>query len=262
MNPAKRILGLYESVLLSPEIGENGHAVTFLQMWGRVLGVSQTPDHTHEDEVSVGLIAVREELDLVKVRLAESNCPIDLYSPHIDRIRGISSPTLLHQEWPGHKRGLPAETLLAIKWSAWMLPDEEDSIPSGELEELSAELDAVEAALAACALSARMQMFVAGQIKLIRAALKIYPVLGKRPVDEALERCVGAITKEQRAISNELANGEPSAISTFSRFAGALGKVADVADKVDKIRRGFDSAAGMIKTVSDAISNFPQLPSP
>lgn len=153
MNPAQRILDLYQSALKLPEKNENGHALNFLQMWGRVLGVSENPDHTHEDEVSAALIAVREELELTKTRLAESGCPTDLYSPHIDRIRGISSPTLLHQEWSGHKRGLPPETLLALKWSAWMLPSEEDLIPAGELETLSVELDAVEASLAASGLS-------------------------------------------------------------------------------------------------------------
>lgn len=107
-----------------------------------------------------------------------------------------------------------------------------------------------------------MKAFVVGQIKLIRAALKLYPVLGKRPVDEALERCVGAMTKEQHTLSTELETAEPAAAGSFARFAGALSKVADAADKVDRIRKGFDSASGMVRTVADAISNLPQLPTP
>lgn len=191
MNPASRILAIYDKAMGFPE----APGVTLLKLWGSVFGIAGEANHTHEDTVTAALMALRGEVDLASVRLAEIGCPERLYAGYLNKVRNLASATLLSQEWSSHRRGLHSDIRLSLEWAAWSLPKEEDQLPADDLAALIAELNAIEQSLPNIELSSHLRGFISRQIDLIRSALRHYNINGIAPVEDALEQAVGAFTE-------------------------------------------------------------------
>jgi hypothetical protein len=233
MNPASRILALYDRALNF----QPGNGAPFLRLWGNVLGISDNADHTHEDEVVAGLTALRAEIELLRTRLLERGCPPQLFESQLKRIKGIASSTLLSQDCKGVRTENKNDVRLALEWAAWVLPDEEDEVPAGELEGLTAELAALEDLISQLDVAPPTKEFLLRQLRLIRVALRFYGVNGIAPVEKALEQSLGAL-KRSGAVVEDIEVSSEETKGAWRRVAGAITRVADIADKVDKIKRG------------------------
>lgn len=253
MNPASRILSVYDKAMAY----NVGNGVPFLQLWGSVLGIAENADHTHEDAVTVSLMAIRDEIGLAKLRLAEAGCPAGLYAQYFEQVRGIASSTLLHQDWKGHKPGLQSDVRLALAWAAWVLPDDEDRISAEEVGSLMIELDALAASLEQADLPSLTRTFVVRQIDLIRSALRLYAIQGIAPIEKAWEQSLGSSAMAAGAgVAQEIEAASPEGKVLLQRFAGVFNKVAQVAGGVDKIHKGAEALGSMGSTVYNAITSL------
>lgn len=244
MNPASRILAVYDKALsFNP-----GNGAPFLRLWGSVLGVSETADHTHEDEVVAGITALRAEIDLLRTRLVERGCPLHLFDSQLSRIKGIASTTLLGQDCKGARAEQKNDVRLALEWAAWVLPDEEDEVPAGDIEGLTAELAALEETVGRLEVAPQTKEFLLRQLALIRVALRFYGINGIAPIEKALEQSLGSL-KRSGAVVEDIEVSSDEAKSAWRRVASVITRTADIADKVDKIRKG----AAAVKSIGCAV---------
>lgn len=251
MNSASRILAIYEQAMSHSD--SNG--VQFLQLWIHVFQLSENS----EDEATAALVAFRSEIDLARTKLLDHGVPEELFRDCFSRIKGITSATLLNVEWAGHKRGLPPDVLIALKWAAWTLPKEEDELSLEELVSLIAELDALQDAIAASSLSPYVMDFVLRQLGLIRIALRQYRIGGITPVEAALEATYGAVRRSSTALSKQVEDARPEDKTLLTRFKTVLSKTAETADKVDKVRKGGESLATIGHVVGEAFDSIVKL---
>lgn len=255
MNPASRILAIYDKAMGFPE----APGVTILKLWGSVFGIADEANHTHEDEITAALMALRGEVDLACARLAEIGCPERLYVGYFNRVRNLASATLLPQDWSSHRRGLQSDIRLSLEWASWSLPKEEEQLPADDLAALIAELDAIEQSLPNIELSSHLRGFISRQIDLIRSALRHYNISGIAQVEDALEQAVGAFTRSKAVIVADADKSGAEGNDVLKRFTGAIGRIADTADKVDKIRKGGESAVGIGRAVAAALDGVVKL---
>lgn len=252
MNPASRILVLYDKALNF----QPGTGAPFLRLWGSALGISENADHTHEDEVAAGLTALRAEIELLRARLLDRGCPPQLFDSQTNRIKAIASTTLLGQDCKGVRTEHKNEVRLVLEWAAWTLPDDEDEMPSEEMSSLLAELDGIAVSLDQAGLPPRTRDFIARQIDLIRAALRLYGIRGIAPVKEALERSLGAVAVAGAGVAKEQGAISPEGRTLLQKFAGVIDKVAKVADNADKIRKGAEVAGSLGAAVHSALTKY------
>lgn len=252
MNPASRILTVYDKAMAY----NVGNGVQFLQLWGSVFGIAEKAEPSDEDAITACLMAFRDEISLAKTRLAEVGCPSGLYARYLDQVRGIASSTLLHQDWKGHRPSLNNDVRLALEWASWALPDEEDELPSEEVSDMLAELEALALALEQSGIPPLTRDFVARQIELIRSALRLYGIRGIAPVEKALEQSLGySAMADSAAIAQEVEAASPEGKALLKRFGNAFGKVVHAADSADKLRKGAE-ALGSLGTVMNALTKF------
>lgn len=248
MNSAYRILSLYDKAmkLQSP----NGFQL--IQLWGIVFDVKDEPDRSHEDAISMLLIALRDEVEITRTKLLGLKCPPELFEGYLGRIKNIASPSLLQQDWQSHKNGLTNDIRLALAWAAWSLPDEEHEIEADELIELLAEIESLHEAIEQSELSPHLKEFSIRQLRLIRSSLQVYQVAGITPVEKALEQSVGAFTMNRGAIAKEVNENNRNILG---RITNIVTKAAGIADKVDKLNKGAHVAIEFGRTVGDLIGN-------
>lgn len=251
MNSASRILAIYEQVMTHSD--SNG--VQFLQLWIHVFKLSEN----NEDEATAALIVFRGEVELAKTKLIEHEVPEELFRDSFARIKGITSATLLNQEWASHKRGLPPDVLLGLKWAAWALPKEEDELSTEELASLIADLESLQESITTSNLSAYVKDFVLRQIDLIRTALRQYRIGGIAPVEAALEATYGAVRRSSTALSRQVEDASPEDKTLLTRFQTVLTKTAETADKVDKVRKGGEALASIGHVVGEAFDGLVKL---
>lgn len=248
MNSASRILAIYEQVMTHSD----GNGVQFLQLWIQVFQLGEN----NEDEATAALMAFRSEIELARTKLIDNEVPEELFRDCFARIKNITSTTLLNQEWAPHKRGLPPDVLLGLKWAAWALPKEEDELRPEELASLISELDALQESIATSSLSAYVKDFVLRQIGLIRTALRQYRIGGIAPVEAALEATYGAVRRSSTVLSKQVENATPEDKTLLTQFKTVLSKTAETADKVDKVRKGGEALASIGHVVGEAFDGI------
>lgn len=244
MNPASRVLALYDKALNF----QPGSGAPYLRLWGSVLGVSENADHSHEDEVIAGLAALRGEIGLARTRLLEKGCPPQLFDRYFNIVKGLASPTLLNQDCKGFRAESKNDVRLALEWAAWVLPDEEDEVPSEDMASLAADLADLEASINQLDLAPQTRDFMLRQVGLIRAALRLYGINGIAPVEDALEQSIGVL-KRSASATKDLEGANPEVKGVWRRLAGTISKVADLAEKVDKVHKG----AQAVKSIGYAV---------
>lgn len=200
-----------------------------------------------EDAITASLLVLRDEIELIKARLADKGCPSELYESYLRRVRNLASPTISGQPWKSHKAGLPSDVRLALAWAAWFLPSEEDELTPDKWSSLMSELDAVEQSVDASGLSPYVREFILRQINLIRTALRHYGIAGIAPVESALEQTYGALTKNRSILEAEAASAGPEGKTLLKKFTGAIHATAKAAETVDKLQRGGVAIAGITK---------------
>ncbi|MDP3511620.1 MAG: hypothetical protein Q8S20_02630, partial [Sulfuritalea sp.] len=84
-------------------------------------------------------------------------------------------------------------------------------------------------------------------------------ISGIAPVNDALERAVGAFTTSKSVVVADADTSGGEGKTVLKRFTGVIGRIADTADKVDKIRKGGDAAIGIGRAVGTAFESVVKL---
>lgn len=250
MNTAGRILSIYDK-LTGPSRQQEQSMVW---VWAEVFGLSQDSPHL-EDDVVTCLQAMRSEIDLLQVKLRMLGAPDDLTQPGLPRLRNATSAVFLNAQWKGIREETSRpENRVALLWANWTLRDEdEDDLPADEFAALLAELDSLEQSLHATDMTSYMRGFIQRQIDSVRAALRLYPIRGAKPIEEAARQVVGTCHFEAPLLDKELEKASEPAKGVFAKAGLFIEKTAKVADNLDKIRKAGEGAYALAAAVAPAV---------
>lgn len=247
MNPAARLLATHNALkLISDEKLSMG------KVWAQVFKLD---DKHHENDVYVCLLALRSQIDLARARLTAIGVPEQLLRYGFQRLNETASPTQLPHGWNSLRAKLVApECGAEFAWAAWALRDEdEEEMPAEEMQALNAELAELEGSLAGAEISAYLREFITHQIDAIRAALRVYPIRGAKPLQDALKQVAGSYTIEKGRLEKEQASAPAEAKGLLAKTVGIVEKTAKVCDNLDKIKKFGEGAWGIAQSVSAVV---------
>lgn len=232
MNPSQRLLTIYEILIAQQHDQQMAHT------WAEVFGLDKNNPNL-EDDVTACVIALRQQIDFVRMRLSEHDVPLELTSPGFDRFKNVASPGQLHSSWNSHRGNLlPPENRLAFMWASYVLRDDDEAdIPAEEAIALRAEIESLEKSLQETEMSPYLRGFIRQQVNTIRSALRLYSVQGVRPLQDALHKVAGAYTVERSRIETEHATAPEAAKGVFAKTSGVIKKAAEICDNLDKIKK-------------------------
>lgn len=255
MNSASRLLAIYDQLL---KVG-GGNDVAMIKRWAEVFALPHEGPRA-EDDVATCLLAMRSEIDLARTTLLHRGVPEDLLHPGFARLRQYCSTTALNAGWNSYREEANRpETRLAWAWAAWVLQNEaEDDLPPEEFAALLQELNDVELALRSTEMTPYLRDFIQRQIDSIRAALKLYPIRGVKPIEEALRDIVGTCTFERATLTKEVEKSSEPTKGVMKRVGTFIEKAAKIADNLDKVRKAGEGMYSLATTVGPALLGWAQ----
>jgi hypothetical protein len=255
MNTAGRLLSTLDR-FLSHQLGNNA---PMLNVWAQVFELPND-DPQLEDAVVQCLQATRAEIDLLRARLQSMGAPDELMQPGLARLRSFASPAQIHTQWGGFREeAAKPENRLVFMWASWVLRDEdEEEMAEEQLSALKDELRALEASVKSTEMTPYLRSFIQRQIDAIKTALRLYPVRGVKPIEEAARVVVGSCNLEAQVLAKEFANASEPAKTVFTRAGQFIEKTAKVADNLDKIRKAGEGAYALASSVAPTVLSWGQ----
>lgn len=255
MNTAGRILSIYDK-LTEPNRPQEK---TMVWVWADVFDLPQDGPHL-EDDVVTCLQAMRAEMDLLRTKLHARGAPEILLHPTLPRLRNATSPIYLNSQWKAiREETTTPENRIVLLWADWALRDEdEDDLPADEFSALLSELESLEKNLNSTAMTAYMRGFIQRQIDSIRIALRLYPIRGTKPIEEAARQVVGTCQLEASVLGKEFEKASEPTKGVLSRVGSFIEKTAKVADNLDKIRKSGEGGYALVTSVAPALMNLGQ----
>lgn len=240
MNTAKRL-----SVILDALLSFNpSPSMSAASAWRKAFDIDEASP-TKDDEVVTAVQALKGELTSIEAVLESLGFESHLYRRQFDCIRTAAAPYSLGGTWSQMVSGVvTADVRLALSWAGAVLPDNEDELSADDLQELAKEFDQLSAAIKAANLPPAMQAYAAGQIKTLRAALKLYKVRGIAAIQESVERAFGAAQKAQRSMAAEAA-ASPEGRTFVERVNGGIARAMAMCDSVEKMHKGGSALLSM-----------------
>ena len=251
MNPAERILTIYD------KLNQQQFDAPMLKVWATVFDVPiEGPDL--EDDITACIVALRAEIQLARVLLAEHDIPARLHGPGLDRLHATSAPGYLNTNWHSLRGNvLPPDNRISIDWACWALQDEnEGTVSPDERKALSDEIASLEARLDSLTLTPYMRSFIGRQLNAIRLALRVYGIQGARPMHDALRRVVGDFKVEEGRLKAEQETGTPEAKSIWSSAAAIIEKTAKLADQGSKLKKGAEDIGALAGSAYEHIGTM------
>lgn len=248
MNPAERLLGIYDKLISQQK--DQSMKLT----WAVVFDLDENNPHL-EDQVTSCVVALRKQIDFTSERLAELGVPSDLTAPGFPRFKEVSSPGHLNASWNGLRGNIqPPECRQAFMWSSWILRNQvEKDISVEDLQKLLDEIAELEASMADTEMSPILRNFIQQQIASIKEALILSKTQGSRPIHEAVEKFAGAYTINKDKINAEVAKSTSKTKEVFTKFGGFLKRAAEAGDTFDKLKTLADTIGNGVDTVKPFI---------
>lgn len=250
MNAAGRVLETVDKAL-----GANyARDVAALKVWAKAFDLS-LEDERLEDAVVECLQAVRSEVDLIELQLKVQNVPEDCFRQLIVSLRNCSSPSRLHSQWSATSDDLAKPNIrLALRWADWALQNtSENRLIPEEVSSLVSELDALEKLANESGLSEYLREFVTRQLAVVRRALRLYPIQGRKPIEDAVRMVAGSCSLERTEIEAQLRDAPSTVKSAMSKFGSVIEKTAKVADNLSKIKKAGEGAFSLAQAMGPAV---------
>lgn len=249
MNTAGRLLHAYDRLVGTGR----GNDLPMLKVWAEVFDLPDGPGL--EDEVVGCLQALRSEMDLLQMRLQALGVVDDLTRPGFQRLRNITSPAYINSGWHGlREEASRPENRIPFAWANWVLRDEsEEDMVADDLASLKKELDDLEKSLGDTEMSPYMRGFIQRQLSAIRAALRLYPIRGVKPIEEAARQVVGTCNLEAPVLAKEFERAAAPAKGVFAKVGNFIEKTAKVADNLDKIRKAGEGAYALAASLGPVL---------
>ena len=167
-----------------------------------------------EDWTMEAAMAFRAEVDHIREVLDELGVPASATASVFKRLKDVASPTTFSHSWESQKKFIVApECGLVLEWAVWALRDHaEPEVAAEHFETIEEQLKGLEEALATTEMSPALRAFIQAQVDEIREAMRLYPVVGIRALDKAVEAATGAFAVQRRAIAEDINQKSPGCL--------------------------------------------------
>lgn len=213
---------------------------TSADVWADVFGVHETNPLEKERRVADYLSAVAVQVHAIESALAGSGVPDPLHKNPISRTRNAFSVGALNSKWDDHAgRQLDAETRMALRWIAYVLPKEDAGASLEEVAKILELLDELDAQLVTDSLPTGLHKLLVKHAAEMRQAAKLFPIQGVSGLRRAVRSVLADVHIDQDEIRAAVQQGDPKKMgAAMDKFNAAFKKTAEVTGDLDKISKG------------------------
>lgn len=251
MNTGTRLHRIYD--LLAAQVEEQ----SMVNTWADVFDLNKSLPHL-EDEVTNLVLALRAEIKLARNRLDAFGVPANLTSPAFETLTQVASPGQLHTGWRVHRESINDPICRKVfEWVQWALEEEDEGeMLVDDMQKLQSEFDTLESLLRETDMSSHLRNFIQEQLRTIRSALRMYGVQGMKPVQDALQKVVGAYSTQDKKLAQAFEAADPPAKNVFQRASQLFEQVASKCDSLSKIKKAGQDAIELGRVFSKILLTF------
>ena len=209
------------------------------------LGIADEVQGLDRQHMTADLVtAVITELRAMKASLIAMGIPSDLVSPYTSNAEQALAVGNFNNSWKTTiSNYLNADVLLALKWYAYVLPEDAITTTPEEVAELSDLLTELEQAASRPGIPESLVQFIQKQIASIRLAVQLCPVAGTRPIRDAARAMAFAIHLDDDEIRTNFQHCDPSVAADLgSKLKKTWDKAAQIAGDIDKFGKAGKAA--------------------
>lgn len=227
MNSAQRLYEILHDASREPDKTKTQ------DVWVKVLKLpEENTGHKRAAAVSTKLSALHQEVESLHAAMQETCVPQDVFEPPLRKVEAGISTTNLGAPWQNVKNNLSPEVLLSLRYNAEILGMQEQPIDDEEVEDLLAEVDALQEKLSDASLSPDVRALVERQVEAIRNALGDYRIRGASAIKDAVHKAAGEVIEHKESIAE---NRESEAVSQLGQIWRRLTQLADSLTKADRM---------------------------
>jgi hypothetical protein len=254
MNSARRLFEIFTSAR-----SQRAAHASYLT-WVQAFELQAERADQHEDIGMACIVAVREEIELLRAALRDKDCPEKLYVDSLNSLKSIAAPSQIAIPWNQIVDRIGVDHLMMLNWAGWLLGKEEVLLSNQERTKLLEEVEKMIVEIEAAGLPNFTKQLVRRHLETVRRALNAYKAQGIEPLMRALNETTGAMTTQKTHIATDVAKADGEAKGVIAKAMGVLSKVADFADKAQKVQKGIDSVAQIAHHVNTLWHQLPDLP--
>lgn len=188
-----------------------------------------------------------KELRSTEAALIGLDVPPHLYSYALDALKPMMEVHNLAQPWSNISAGGAENHLVALRWAAYVLPEEANQIDTEDLNELKQLLAEFESALKDAILPPGLHAYLSDQLNSMKDAIAAAAVSGAADIKAAVRKAVADVHFNGEALRAEASEVDSVAVKDVqSKFRSLFKKGAEVAGDIDKFGKG-------IKLVSEGV---------
>jgi hypothetical protein len=228
VNSASR---LHSILVRMDAIADSAPALT---LWRTLLEISDDDDARCASTVARRLDWILQELDAIRVAMAEraSQFPETLYQSTVTRARSACSVLLLTSTAQHVKQYVRPEDLKTMAFLTHVLPSDETRIEVSELLQLHDQVEVLAEQVRVSQLPDGLKAIVSHHLGLIRDALDQYPIRGAKALRQAMHAAVGELVEVKAAVHAH--HGAPE-LSALRRLWTRIHELSDIALHAQKI---------------------------
>jgi hypothetical protein len=230
-NSASRILSILK------QAHEHEDAKKAFQVWADVFDIHENNQNKKNMEITRCLSLMHDEIELIQEEMElasydEFQCRLLLNS-----VYNVLSVQSLMGQWNALKPQLTREVFLCLGYCRQILPDEEDTVDSQDVEEIYELISTLKSQLKDSSLPKFTQKMIQSHINGILKALHNYKILGASSLQSAMNSVVGELVVNEDVIMEAKDSEE------FSTLVKIVKKVNSVTDTVVKAEKVLSSGA-------------------
>jgi hypothetical protein len=170
---------------------------------------------------------MRDQLREVERRAADTKFRVTNYSQQLQSVAHALMPNRFYEQWQNSLGFLSNDTLLALNMLADAIGEDEQGLPPDKIEALLTEIAVLEKEVRGSDLDVHLKEFVFMHLDSIRLALRSYPVVGARALQQAFRRA--AWEWESNPLGREPTRQEKTVLQRVRRIAATVATFAAAA---------------------------------
>lgn len=241
MNRAARLLAIYDK-LLQHGLGTD---VPMSKVWAKVFDIPSDDRHL-EDLANSYTHSIRAELELLRLQFEEMGAPENLLYTGLTRFRNYCAPGIFNQPWNSiREEANKPENRLTLEWASWVLREQEQTdVSTEEINLILADIDDLEKSLAKAEIGDYLRRIILEHIESIKRALNIYPIVGAKALDDAIQKIAGIHTLKSEKIEAATKAASPESKSIIEKAGGVIKNFAGMAEKFNQVSDAVEKAVG------------------
>ena len=245
INSAYRVKDIINSVKNNPDKSPA------YDVWSKVFSIEEQNQERKIFKISRCLGDLHDEVELIRSEMIKLGYSQNLYSPSLNKCNAFFSVSGITGQWGTLKRQMTEEINVALGFCSEILPNEEDLVDQGSLDELKKMATDLRNILEESTLPPYTKHIIEKHLSKIEEAISSYKVVGAKVLDDVMQSAYGVV------ISNEAIFAESKDSHALSKLKAIWQKTQNILDGVVSANRRISGVQGMTEKGQEAV-NFLQ----